>query len=290
MEKRMLTVASSPHIKSSLRVNLIMRDVLIALLFPAAAGIYFNGMEGLFLLAATIISAMLFEYLFTRLLKRKSTLNDLSAAVSGAVLGLVLPISTPLWVAALAAMIAVIVVKGLYGGLGQNFINPAVAGKLFAITAYSRLMVVVPAASAEPMTRLVGQAGGNLGEASILAIIIGGAYLIFRGIIRVRIPVTILAVSIVFSAIVLKDPMVLGLNGSVYLTAFFLANDYSSSAITNEGKWIYAALIGLLGSLFIGISENPEGIYYALVLANIFAPFIDGFFKGKVNTDMEATA
>jgi Na+-translocating ferredoxin:NAD+ oxidoreductase RnfD subunit len=263
---------------------------LVALLFPAAAGVYFNGMEGLFLLATTIISAMLFEYLFTRLLKRKNTLTDLSAAVSGTVLALVLPISTPLWVAALAALIAVIVVKGIYGGLGQNFINPAVAAKLFAITAYGRLMTTVPAASEDAMTRLIGQAGGNLGEASIIAIIIGGAYLIFKGVIRVRIPVTIIIVAIAFSAIVLKDPMVLGLNGSVYLTAFFLANDYASSAITNEGKWVYAALIGLLGSLFIGVSENREGIYYALVLANIFAPFIDGFFKGKVNTDMEATA
>ncbi|MBP1920346.1 RnfABCDGE type electron transport complex subunit D [Youngiibacter multivorans] len=290
MENRILTVASSPHIKSSLRVSTIMRDVLIALLLPAAAGVYFNGIEGLYLIAATIASAVVSELVFSKIMRRPHTLGDLSAVVTGLVTALVLPLATPLWVAGISSLFAIIVVKCLFGGLGQNFMNPAVTGKIFVATAYGRLMTTVPFSSDDAMTRLLGQAGGNLGEASVAAIIIGGIYLIVRGVIRARIPVTIIVISLLYSAIVLGDVTVLGLNGSVYLAAFFLATDYASSATTNEGKLVFAAVVGLLGSLFIGKSGNAEGIYYAVILGNIFAPFIDTFFKGKVDTKKEANA
>lgn len=290
MENRILTVASSPHIKSSLRVSTIMRDVLVALLLPAVAGVYFNGIEGLYLIAATIASAVVSELVFSKIMRRPHTLGDLSAVVTGLVTALVLPIATPLWVAGISSLFAIIVVKCLFGGLGQNFMNPAVTGKIFVATAYGRLMTTVPFSSDDAMTRLLGQAGGNLGEASVAAIIIGGIFLIVRGVIRARIPVTIIVISLLYSAIVLGDVTVLGLNGSVYLAAFFLATDYASSATTNEGKLVFAAVVGLLGSLFIGKSGNAEGIYYAVILGNIFAPFIDTFFKGKVDTKKEANA
>lgn len=290
MENRILTVASSPHIKSSLRVSTIMRDVLIALLLPAVAGVYFNGIEGLYLIAASIAAAVVSELVFSKLMKRAHTLGDLSAVVTGLITALVLPVATPLWVAAISAIFAIIVVKCLFGGLGQNFMNPAVTGKIFVATAYGRLMTTVPSASDDAMTRLLGQAGGSLGEASAIAIIVGGIYLIVRGVIRARIPVTIIVISLLFSALILGDAAILGLNSTVYLAAFFLATDYASSATTNEGKWVYAAVVGLLGSLFIGIAKNVDGIYYALLLGNIFAPFIDSFFKGKVDTKKEATA
>ncbi len=290
MENSKITVASSPHIKSSLRVNKIMLDVIIALIPVAAAGIYFNGIEGLFLILTTIIGAMVSEVVFKRLLHKKHSLNDLSAVVSGMILGLILPISTPLWVAALSSVFAIILVKEIFGGLGQNFMNPAVAAKIFAVVSYGNLVVNSGFGSATFMERFLGTAGGNLGESSILAIIVGGAYLAVKGVIRVRVPFTIIAVSLLFSQFVLGDFTILGGNGSIYLIAFFIANDYASSAITNGGKWVYALLLAVAASVFIGVGENIEGAYYAILLGNVFAPFIDTFFKGKVDMKKEATA
>lgn len=290
MENRKITVASSPHIKSNLRVNKIMLDVLIALIPVAAAGIYFNGMKGLFLILTTIIGAMVSEVVFKRLLHKKHSLNDLSAAVTGMILGLILPVTTPLWVAALSSVFAIILVKEIFGGLGQNFMNPAVAAKIFAVVSYGNLVVNSGFGSATFMDRLLGSAGGNLGEASIVAIIVGGMYLAVKGVIRVRVPFTIIVVSLVFSQIVLGDITILGGNSSIYLIAFFLANDYASSAITNGGKWVYALLVGIAASVFIGVGKNIEGAYYAILLGNVFAPFIDTFFKGKVDMKKEATA
>ncbi|WP_312653015.1 RnfABCDGE type electron transport complex subunit D [Proteiniclasticum sp.] len=290
MENRKITVASSPHIKSNLRVNKIMLDVLIALIPVAAAGIYFNGMKGLFLILTTIIGAMVSEVVFKRLLHKKHSLNDLSAAVTGMILGLILPVTTPLWVAALSSVFAIILVKEIFGGLGQNFMNPAVAAKIFAVVSYGNLVVNSGFGSATFMDRLLGSAGGNLGEASIVAIIVGGIYLAVKGVIRVRVPFTIIVVSLVFSQIVLGDITILGGNSSIYLIAFFLANDYASSAITNGGKWVYALLVGIAASVFIGVGKNIEGAYYAILLGNVFAPFIDTFFKGKVDMKKEATA
>ena len=290
MENRKITVASSPHIKSNLRVNKIMLDVIIALVPVAAAGIYFNGIEGLFLILTTIIGAMVSEVIFKRLLHKKHSLYDLSAVVSGMILGLILPVTTPLWVAALSSAFAIILVKEIFGGLGQNFMNPAVAAKIFAVISYGNLVVNSGFGSATFMERFLGTAGGNLGESSILAIIVGGSYLAVKGVIRVRVPFTIIVVSLLFSQFVLGDITILGGNSSIYLVAFFLANDYASSAITNGGKWVYALLLAVAVSVFIGVGENIEGAYYAILLGNVFAPFIDTFFKGKVDRKKEATA
>ncbi|HSL85909.1 MAG TPA: RnfABCDGE type electron transport complex subunit D [Bacteroidales bacterium] len=290
MENRKITVASSPHIKSNLRVNRIMLDVIIALIPVAAAGIYFNGINGLFLIIVTIAGAMSSEFIFRTLLHKKHSLYDLSAVVSGLILGLILPVNTPLWVAALSSVFGIMLVKEIFGGLGQNFMNPAVAAKIFAVISYGTLVVNNGFGEADFMERFLGTAGGNLGEASILAIIVGGSYLAVKGIIRVRIPVTIILVSLAFSQFVLGDITILGANSSIYLIAFFLANDYASSAITNGGKWVYAALVAISAAFFVGIGENIEGAYYAILIGNVFAPFIDTFFKGKVDMKKEATA
>lgn len=290
MENRKITVASSPHIKSNLRVNKIMLDVIIALVPVTAAGIYFNGIQGLFLILSTIIGAMVSEVIFKRLLHKKHSLYDLSAIVTGMILGLILPVNTPLWVAALSSAFAIILVKEIFGGLGQNFMNPAVAAKIFAVISYGNLVVNSGFGSATFMERFLGTAGGNLGESSILAIIIGGAYLAVKGVIRVRVPFTIIAASLLFSQFILGDVAILAGNSSIYLIAFFMANDYASSAITNGGKWVYALIVAIAASVFIGIGENIEGAYYAILLGNVFAPFIDTFFKGKVDMKKEATA
>jgi electron transport complex protein RnfD len=289
MENRKITVASSPHIKSNLRVNKIMLDVIIALLPIAAAGVYFNGTKGLFLIAATVLGSMGTEVLFKKILHRKHSLHDLSAIVTGLILALILPVNTPIWVAVLSSIFAIALVKELYGGLGQNFMNPAAAAKIFAVVSYGNIVVNKGFDGVPLQERLVGSAGGNLGEASIIAIIIGGLYLILRGVIRARVPFMVLLVSFLFSALVLKDITILAGNGSIYLIAFFLANDYASSAITNPGKWIHAALVGLTASLFIGIAKNIEGAYYGILIGSVFAPFIDSFFEGKVDTKKGAT-
>lgn len=290
MNNKMITVASSPHVKSDLRVNRIMLDVIIALVPVTAAGIYFNGIKGLFLVAVTIIAAMLSEFLFRKSLHRKHSLNDLSAIVTGLILGLILPVSTPLWIGAVSSVFAIVLVKELFGGLGQNFMNPAVVAKIFAVVSYGNLVVNSGFGEATFIERLVGTAGGNLGESSIIAIVIGGLYLSLKGVIRVRVPFTIILTSLMFSQFILKDISILGANSSIYLAAFFMANDYASSSITNGGKWVYALILGIFSAVFIGIGSNIEGVYYAILIANVFAPFIDTFFSGKVNTKKEATA
>ena len=290
MENRKITVASSPHIKSNLRVNRIMLDVIIALVPVAAAGIYFNGIKGLLLIAVTVLGCMGTEVLFKKLLHKKHSLNDLSAVVTGLILALILPVDTPLWVALLSAIFAISLVKEIFGGLGQNFMNPAAAAKIFAVVSYGTLVVNKGFEGVSIQERLVGSAGGNLGEASIIAILVGGLYLAVKGIIRARVPFMVLLVSFVFSAVVLGDVTILAGNSGIYLVAFFLANDYASSSITNPGKWIYAAFVGLTASLFIGLSKNIEGAYYAVLIGNVFAPFIDSFFEGKVDTKKGATA
>lgn len=290
MDNKMITVASSPHIKSNLRANKIMLDVIIALLPVAAFGVYFNGIEGLFLILTTIIAATGSEVIFKRLLHKKHNLNDFSAIVTGLTLALILPVDTPLWIAALAGIFAIMLVKEVYGGLGQNFMNPAVAGKVFALVSYGSLVVNKGFANTTLAERFLGTAGGNLGESSIVAILIGGIYLSVKGIIRVRVPFTIILTALAFSFIVLGDITILGGNSSIYLAAFFMANDYASSAITNWGKWIYALLLGVFASLFIGISKNVDGVYYAILIANVFAPLIDSFFSGKLDKKKEATA
>lgn len=290
MENKKITVASSPHIKANLRVNKIMLDVLIALIPVTAAGIYFNGLEGLLLILTTILGAMGAEFLFKKILKKKHSLQDLSAVVTGLILGLILPVSTPLWVALLSAVFGIILVKEIFGGLGQNFMNPAAAAKIFAVVSYGNLIVNEGFSDVSFQERLLGTAGGNLGEASIVAIVLGGLYLAVKGVIRVRVPLVILLVSFLFSQVVLGDITILAGNASLYLIAFFLANDYASSSITNGGKWIYAFLVGISAALFIGVAENIDGAYYAILIGNVFAPFIDTFFHGKVDTKKGATA
>ena len=290
MENRKITVASSPHVKSDLRVNRIMLDVIIALVPVTAAGIYFNGIDGLFLVLVTILGAMATEFLFKKALHKKHSLHDLSAIVTGLILGLILPVTTPLWVALVSSIFAIALVKEIFGGLGQNFMNPAVTAKIFAVVSYGNLVVNNGFEDATFIERFLGTAGGNLGEASILAILVGGLYLALKGVIRVRVPFTIILVSLLFSHFVLGDLSILGSNSSMYFIAFFMANDYASSAITNGGKWIYALLVAVAAAMFIGVGENIEGAYYAILIGNVFAPFIDTFFKGKVNTKKEATA
>ncbi len=290
MDNKMITVASSPHIKSNLRVNKIMLDVIIALIPVVAFGVYFNGLKGLFLILTTVLATTGSEVVFKKLLHKKHSLNDLSAVVTGFMLAMILPVETPLWVAALAGIFAIMLVKEIYGGLGQNFMNPAVAGKIFVLISYGSLVVNKGFGSASLPQRFLGMAGGNLGESSIIAILLGGLYLSVKGVIRIRVPLTIILVSLAFSYFVLGDITILAGNSSIYLAAFFMANDYASSAITNGGKWIYALLLGIFAALFIGIGKNLDGVYYAILIANVFSPLIDSFFRGKLDTKKGATA
>ncbi|NLC66836.1 MAG: RnfABCDGE type electron transport complex subunit D [Clostridium sp.] len=285
MTNNKITVASSPHIKSNLRVNKLMRDVLIALLPAVGFGIYFNGTRGLLLLLTTVLSTVLSEGIFRKIVKKSSTLNDLSAVVTGVILGLILPVNIPLWIAAVAGIFAIFLVKEIYGGLGQNFMNPAATGKIFVTIAYGSVIVTSSASSTVFKDAFIGQSSVNLGEASILAILIGGLYLLAKGVIRLRVPFTIILVNLMFSHFVLGDIKILGLNAGIYLVAFFLANDYASSSITNQGKWIYALLLALLTAFLIGEANNPDGAYYAVLIGNVFAPLIDSFFKGKVSKE-----
>ncbi|HZK35226.1 MAG TPA: RnfABCDGE type electron transport complex subunit D, partial [Bacillota bacterium] len=263
MEK--LIITSSPHIRSKTTISSIMADVIIALLPATALGIYYFGISSALLIATTVVSAMLFEALVQKIRKQPITLNDLSAVVTGLILALNLPPSVPLWVGIIGAAFAIVIVKQLFGGLGQNFMNPAMAARAFLVISYPKIMSVYlePIAqgisSATPMALIssgelsklpplidafMGRTSGSLGETSAIALILGGLYLIYRDVISWEIPLVYIGTTFVLTFLLggmnLYTSFYSLLSGGLLLGAFYMLTDYSSSPVTPKGKIIYA--------------------------------------------------
>lgn len=294
----LLKVSSNPHIRSKVNTTGIMFAVVIALLPAAGFGIYNFGVRALFVELVTVAAAVLTEFLFG-LYKKKQTIGDLSAVVTGLLLALNLPVNIPLWAAALGSVFAILVVKCLFGGLGQNFMNPALAGRCFLLISFPALMTDFSCkaydalSGATPLALLkaekeisltdmiVGTTTGTIGETSVIAILLGACLLLLLGIIDLRIPLSYLVSFVLFLGIFGGrgfDPYFLTAHlagGGLMLGAFFMATDYVTRPITLLGQYLFGIILGLLTGIFRVFGAGTEGVSYAIILGNLLVPLIE---------------
>ena len=294
-----LTVASSPHIRGDFRTNRIMLDVVLALLPALAAGVWVLGLRALLVTLVCVGCAVAAEWLYGVVTRTRNTVVDGSALVTGLLLAMTLPASVPCWQAAVGSVFAIIIVKALCGGLGQNIFNPALAASAFlmliapvgltryftvdGITAATPLHhMVMPALPEESLLDMfLGNCPGSIGEISALALLLGGAYLIWRKVISVRIPAAYLGTVAVLTVIFHKADAPLEwmlyslLSGGVMLGAIFMATDYATSPATAVGQIVYGIGCGALTVVFRYFGLFPEGVTYAILIMNAFVWFID---------------
>ncbi len=294
-----LSVSATPHIRAAATTQKIMGTVLIALLFPAVASVILFGGRSLLLIGVTALSAVLFETLYNMVTKRANTVFDLSAVVTGVLLAMNLPVTLPLWMAIIGAFVSIVITKMLFGGLGQNFANPAIVGRIVLMVSFTTAMTTwvrplqwmygeantgatpLAGGSASYLELFLGIRGGCLGEVSVLAILLGGLLLMIRGIITPTIPFFYIGSTFVFVWLFGGDPLAHILSGGLFLGAFFMATDYASSPSTEKGKIIYAVGLGLITSVIRIYGSYPEGVSFAILLMNIVVPYIDKLTRTK---------
>ena len=276
--------------------------VTIALLPAAAFGVWNFGLPALVMLLSTTIAAVLTEYIYEKLMHRKITINDFSAVVTGLLLGLNMPASAPWWMGALGSVFGILIVKQLFGGLGQNFMNPALGARCFLLISFTGQMTTfiydgvtgpTPLAmlkegqAVDSMKMLVGTIPGTIGETSVIAIIIGAIFLILMGVIDLRIPGTYIVTFVIFIGIFghfsnanvgFFDVQYITAHlcgGGLMLGAWFMATDYVTSPITKKGQLVYGAMLGILTGLFRLFGGSAEGVSYAIIISNLFVPLIE---------------
>ena len=290
-------VAASPHVTTKNSTAVIMRDVLIALLPAVLAGCVVFGLRALLVVAVTTAACVFFEWGFEKLCHKPSTISDLSAAVTGVLLAMNLPVSIPLWQAVFGALVAIVAVKGLFGGIGKNFANPAITARIVMFLAFSKTMTawVFPDAvsSATPLammangesvdylTLLLGNHGGCLGETSALALLIGFAYLLIRGVISWHTPICFVGTVFVMSLILGQDAVGQILSGGLMLGAIFMATDYSTTPSTNWGRVLFGIGAGLLTVLIRFYGAYAEGVSFAILFMNILTPYLSKWTETK---------
>lgn len=305
MNNMKLTVSAAPHITGKDSSRSIMLDVIIALI-PAliASGIVF-GMRAIALTAVTVAACVVFEYLWQKALKLPCTVGDLSAVVTGMLLAFNMPSTLPFWMAVVGAAFAIIMVKQLFGGIGFNFVNPAITARIILATSFAGQMTnfVYPAttcdaiASATPlaanaagafaeggapyMEMFLGLTGGVLGETSALALLIGFAYLLIKKVISPVIPVTYVATVAVLAVVFGQDPLVHVLGGGLLLGAIFMATDYVTSPYTVKGKLVFGVCLGVITMIIRVFGTMAEGVSYAILLMNLFVPYINQLTRQK---------
>lgn len=306
MEK--LIVSSSPHFNGKKTTQNIMLDVLVALCPAAVASVVIFGPRALLVIAVCMASCLASEYLCRRVMKRPQTVGDLSCLVTGLLLALNLPVTINPLMAAFGGVVAIVVVKQMFGGIGQNFVNPALTARIVLMNSFPAPMTHWTAAfdygatadavtTATPLSGLMyadspnsapdylqlllGTHGGCLGETCALAILIGGAYLIIKNVISPVIPVTYLCTVAVFSALLGRDPLFDLLAGGLMLGAFFMATDYTTSPLYFWARVIFAIGCGLLTIIIREFGSLPEGVSYSIVLMNIITPLIERYVKPK---------
>ena len=288
-------VSSSPHVRAKDSTSRVMLYVIIALLPATLFGIWNFGMHALLLILVTIASCLASEWIFDKIVHKKNSLPDLSAVVTGLLLALNLPAGLPWWEAVIGSVFAIVIVKMMFGGLGQNFMNPALGGRCFLLIAFAADMTnfksskfeaysgATPLAmirnegisSVNVMDMLTGKIPGTIGETSVIAILIGAIILILLGVITLRIPAAYL---ITFAVFMNANYLVAELcGGGLMLGAFFMATDYVTSPITPAGQIIYGICCGLLTGIFRCFGANAEGVSFAIILSNILVPIIEKF-------------
>ena len=283
-----LYMSTAPHVRSPQNTRSLMGDVLIALAPTTIAGIYFFGVSAAIVVALATASAILFEYLWQKLTHKTVRIGDLSAAVTGLLVGLNLPPTAPWWLPIIGSGLAIILVKQLFGGIGDNFVNPALAARGILLASWPVRMTafVLPTcfsgADATTSATVLGNIPGCIGEVCKAAILLGFLYMLIRGVITWRIPVTFLAVVFVFSAILGNDPLQAILCGGVMLGAVFMATDYTTSPMSAKGQFIYAAGCGIIVVIIRNFCNYPEGVTYAILVMNIVTPLLDKYVKPRL--------
>ena len=309
---KMYNVSASPHIRSGATTSTIMRDVAIALMPACALGVYQFGLRALLILLVSTLTCAATEYIYLRLMKRQQGPYECSAIVTGMLIGMNMPPTVPLWIPVVGSVFAILVVKQVFGGLGQNFMNPALGARCFLFLCYAERMntFAIPqkvgtavlnfgAASvdgisgATPLAALkagetislfdafFGFTGGVIGETSTAMILLGAAYMVYRKVISLRIPLVYLltfSVFLVFFGGHGFDPYFIACElctGGLMLGAFFMATDYVTSPITKGGQVVFAILLGVLTGIFRIFGNNAEGVSYAIIIANLLVPLIE---------------
>lgn len=301
-----LIVSASPHIRDHATTSTIMRDVLIALAPAMIAATIIFGFRALLMTAVCVAACVFFEYATERILGRTNTISDLSAAVTGVILSFNLPVQLPIWMAVLGCFFAIVVVKQLFGGIGNNFANPAIAARIFLLLSFSQPMTtwlkveggravegvfgatplaLISAGDTQSLPSLMdmflGTRGGCMGETCALALLIGGIYLIYRKVITVTIPLSFIGGVLVLSVLFGVDPMYELMGGGLLLGAFFMATDYTTSPITEKGKVIFGLGCALITMVIRVFGSYPEGVSYSILLMNIITPHINRMVRNK---------
>ena len=305
MEK--LIVSSSPHFNGKKTTQNIMLDVIIALTPAMIASVILFGFRAMVVILTCIASCVLSEYICRRVMKRSQTVGDLSCVVTGILLALNLPVTINPLISVFGGVIAIVVVKQMFGGIGQNFVNPALTARIILMNSFPARMTHWTAAfdysatadavtTATPLGILsegvggqlpsyldmfLGKTGGCLGETCALAILIGGIYLILRRVISPVIPVTYLATAALFSFLFGRDPLFDLLSGGLMLGAFFMATDYTTSPLYFWGRVVFAVGCGALTLVIREFGSLPEGVSYSIILMNILTPLIERYIKPR---------
>ncbi len=314
-----LIAGSSPHLKSGQTTSIIMRDVIVALIPAAAAAVYFFRLNALLVIITAVVSCVAAEYVCNKIMKKSVTIGDYSAAVTGILLAFNLPPAIPLWMTAVGGVFAIIITKQLFGGLGMNFINPALAARAFLMASWPVAMTtwtnpfVDTVSSATPLAIIkkggeaasilppdilslfLGNVSGCLGETSALALLLGAFYLVVRRVITLEIPLTFIGTVAFMTWLLGGDSLFTGrflyhlFAGGLILGAFYMATDYTTSPVTFTGKIIMGVGCGLLTSVIRLYGGYPEGVCYSILLMNLAVPLIDkytipkSFGGGKTN-------
>ena len=297
-----MKVSSNPHIRANTTTSSIMLMVVIALLPATGFGIYNFGPRALAHVLITVAACVLTELGFELLVKKPVTIGDFSAIVTGLLLALNLPVSAPLWIGALGGLFAILVVKMLFGGLGQNFMNPALGARCFLLLSFTQIMtnfdcdaytgatplaLVKENGSVNILHMVIGKTAGTIGETSMIAILIGACILLIMGVIDLRVPGTYIVSFVIF--IVLfgghgLDPAFIVAHlagGGLMLGAFFMATDYVTRPVTKLGQYIYGIILGLLTGIFRIYGPSAEGVSYAIIISNLLVPIIEKYTMPK---------
>ena len=329
-----LIATSSPHIRAAENTRSIMLDVIIAMLPALAWAVWVHGFKALTLTAVSVVGCVFFEWGYRKLMKKPSSVNDLSAVVTGMLLAFVSPVLTPHWMILVGDFFAIVVVKQLFGGIGKNFVNPALAGRAFLLGSYAGVMttwaapgVKVPiigstvdvVTAATPLAYMktgdmeglratysltsmfTGNIGGSLGELSVVMLLIGGAYLLWRKVINWQIPVAYIATVAVLTFLFPKagashvEWMLYSISGGgLMLGAFFMASDYATSPVTKKGQLIFGIGCGLFTVFIRYFGSYNEGVCYSIMVMNLCVALIDKYARparfGVVKSDKKEAA
>ena len=292
----LMKISSNPHIRSKVTTGNIMLAVVFALLPATGFGIYNFGLHALLLILVTVATTVLSEFLYEKAMKQKVTIGDFSAVVTGLLLALNLPPKAPLWIGIIGGVFAIIVVKMLFGGIGQNFMNPALAARCFLLISFTSIMTnfdcdaytgATPLAaikageSVNILNMIIGKTSGTIGETSMIAIVLGACILIMAGAIDLKIPGSYIVSFLIFITLFGGHGLDMTYlsaelaGGGLMLGAFFMATDYVTRPITKNGQYIFGILLGILTGIFRIFGASAEGVSYAIIIGNLLVPLME---------------